>query len=81
MGGASTAQQYLTAGRLDEIRLHVAPLLLGAGTRLFPVEESRRVALELLETVSAPGADISCNATISAPSLSGDSNWNRTDCV
>ncbi|WP_263119919.1 dihydrofolate reductase family protein [Cellulomonas sp. RIT-PI-Y] len=34
-GGASTARQFLTAGLVDELRLHVAPVLLGAGERLF----------------------------------------------
>ena len=34
-GGASVAQQILNAGLLDEIQLHVAPTLLGGGTRLF----------------------------------------------
>jgi dihydrofolate reductase len=34
-GGASAAQQYLAAGLLDELQLHVAPLLLGDGVRLF----------------------------------------------
>jgi dihydrofolate reductase len=34
-GGAYAAQQYLRAGLLDEIRLHVVPVLLGGGTRLF----------------------------------------------
>jgi dihydrofolate reductase len=34
-GGASVAQQYLTAGLLDELQLHVAPILLGGGARLF----------------------------------------------
>lgn len=29
------ARQYLAAGLVDEIKLHVAPILLGAGTRLF----------------------------------------------
>src|ERR687883_1635912 len=33
-GGASTIRQYLAAGLIDELRLHVAPLLLGAGERL-----------------------------------------------
>jgi dihydrofolate reductase len=34
-GGAQTVQQALAAGLLDEIQLHLAPVLLGGGTRLF----------------------------------------------
>ena len=34
-GGASTVNQYLAAGAIDELRLHVAPIVLGAGERLF----------------------------------------------
>jgi len=34
-GGATTVNQYLAAGLIDELRLHIAPLTLGAGTRLF----------------------------------------------
>jgi dihydrofolate reductase len=34
-GGAATINQYLAAGLIDELRLHVAPLVLGAGERLF----------------------------------------------
>ena len=34
-GGATTVNQYLAAGHVDELRLHVVPLTLGAGTRLF----------------------------------------------
>ena len=34
-GGADTVNQYLAAGLIDELRLHVAPVLLGAGERLF----------------------------------------------
>ena len=34
-GGASAVQQYLAAGMLDELYLHVVPIVLGAGTRLF----------------------------------------------
>jgi dihydrofolate reductase len=35
MGGTTTINQYLTAGLVDELRLHIAPMTLGAGTRLF----------------------------------------------
>jgi dihydrofolate reductase len=34
-GGATTANQYLAAGLIDELRLHIVPITLGAGTRLF----------------------------------------------
>jgi dihydrofolate reductase len=34
-GGADVVQQYLRAGLLDELQLHVAPVLLGRGVRLF----------------------------------------------
>ena len=34
-GGASVVQQYLKAGLLDEMQIHVAPVLLGRGVRLF----------------------------------------------
>jgi dihydrofolate reductase len=34
-GGATTINQYLAAGLIDELRLHIVPLMLGAGTRLF----------------------------------------------
>lgn len=34
MGGSSVAQQAMNAGLVDELRLHIRPILLGAGTRL-----------------------------------------------
>ena len=33
-GGAETARQYLSAGLIDELRLHIAPVVLGSGERL-----------------------------------------------
>ncbi|VXB26268.1 Dihydrofolate reductase [Arthrobacter sp. 9AX] len=33
-GGAGTARQFLSAGLVDELRLHISPLLLGGGERL-----------------------------------------------
>jgi dihydrofolate reductase len=33
-GGAQTARQFLAAGLIDELRLHIAPMVLGAGERL-----------------------------------------------
>jgi dihydrofolate reductase len=34
-GGASTVNAYLQAGAIDELHLHISPMLLGAGERLF----------------------------------------------
>ncbi|MBO4260456.1 dihydrofolate reductase family protein [Streptomyces griseorubiginosus] len=34
-GGATTVNQYTAAGLIDELRLHIVPFTLGAGTRLF----------------------------------------------
>ena len=54
-GGADVAQQYLAAGHVDEMLLHIAPVLLGGGIRLFGglVGDLPRLALE--ETIPAPG--------------------------
>jgi dihydrofolate reductase len=34
-GGAEAVRQYLRAGLLDELQVHLVPLLLGGGVRLF----------------------------------------------
>jgi dihydrofolate reductase len=36
-GGANTAQQFLSAGLLDELQIHLVPVLIGGGLRLFDV--------------------------------------------
>jgi dihydrofolate reductase len=46
-GGGGTIQQVLGAGLLEELQLHVAPVLLAAGTRLFDDPRNRGVRLEL----------------------------------
>jgi dihydrofolate reductase len=53
-GGAEAAQQYLKAGLLDEIQLHVAPLLLGGGVRLFDTVGPDDARLDLTEVVESP---------------------------
>src|SRR5512132_3703401 len=45
-GGANVAQQYLKAGLIDEMQLHVVPVLLGAGARLFDNLEGAESGLE-----------------------------------
>lgn len=52
-GGALIAQQYLSAGLVDEMQLHVVPILLGGGQRLFDNVDDLH-GLTLVETVGAP---------------------------
>jgi dihydrofolate reductase len=53
-GGADVIQQALAAGLVDELQVHVAPTLLGGGTRLFG--EGRPVRLEATRVLSSPRA-------------------------
>ena len=48
MGGADVARQALVTELVDEVRLHLVPVLLGEGSRLFPESHSRRIELEPL---------------------------------
>lgn len=42
-GGAQTVRQYLSAGLIDELRLHIAPMILGAGERLLDGVENLKL--------------------------------------
>jgi dihydrofolate reductase len=53
-GGASVVQQYLEAGLLDELQVHVAPVLLGDGTSLFDRLGIGPVALETTRVIASP---------------------------
>jgi dihydrofolate reductase len=53
-GGADVCGQYLAAGLVDEMTLHVAPLVLGGGERLFDGGIPPR-EIELVEAIDAPG--------------------------
>ena len=53
-GGASTAQQYLRAGLVDELEVHVSPVLLGGGERLFDDIGGGTAGLELVDLVASP---------------------------
>ncbi|KUL21873.1 dihydrofolate reductase family protein [Streptomyces regalis] len=50
-GGASTVQQYLGEGLIDELQLHVVPALLGEGLRLFEGLGAARRSLEPVRVV------------------------------
>jgi dihydrofolate reductase len=51
-GGASAVQQFLAAGRLDELYLHVVPVVLGAGERL--LEGVGDPELEPVKVIASP---------------------------
>lgn len=52
-GGAHVARQYLKAGLVDEVQLHLAPTLLGGGERLFEDADALR-GMAMVKTVAAP---------------------------
>jgi dihydrofolate reductase len=53
-GGADAINQYLAAGLVDELELHVVPILLGSGERLF-AGVGPDLKLEELRAVEGPG--------------------------
>jgi dihydrofolate reductase len=53
-GGASIVQQYLRAGLLDELQIHVAPMLLGGGTRLLEHLGADPPRLEPTRVIESP---------------------------
>ncbi|MCV2463753.1 dihydrofolate reductase family protein [Streptomyces sp. ICN988] len=55
-GGAHTVRQYLAADLVDELQLHVVPVLLGDGLRLFEGLGARRRDLERVRVVETPPA-------------------------
>jgi dihydrofolate reductase len=53
-GGANTIQQYLGAGLLDELQIHLVPLLFGEGRRLFDDLDNDQVELKRTRVVESP---------------------------
>jgi dihydrofolate reductase len=54
-GGASTVQQYLGAGLVDELLISVVPVFLASGTRLFDNVGADARRPEQVEAIEAPG--------------------------
>jgi dihydrofolate reductase len=52
--GAAAAQECLRAGLLDELQLHLVPVLLGQGRRLFADLPPEHVELELVRALDGP---------------------------
>ncbi|MCC6457303.1 MAG: dihydrofolate reductase [Caldilineaceae bacterium] len=54
-GGANIIQQYLKAGLLDEIQIHLVPVLLGGGIRLFDHLGTEHIELESTRVIDSVG--------------------------
>ncbi len=54
IGGASTAQQALRAGLVDELHIDIMPVLLCGGLRLFEALGTEQIRLERMEVVKLP---------------------------
>jgi dihydrofolate reductase len=55
-GGANTAQQYIKAGLVDEIQIHLVPVLFGAGIRSFDQLGTEPTELEITRAIESPDA-------------------------
>lgn len=56
MGGAEIAQQFIRAGLIDEIQIHLVPVLFGSGIRLFDHLSSEHIQLETTEVINTTAA-------------------------
>lgn len=50
-GGANTLQQFLNAGLVDEFFIHLAPVFLGSGIRLFDGIDKDKYDLHIMEVI------------------------------
>jgi dihydrofolate reductase len=53
-GGANVVQQYLNSGLLDELQIHLSPVLLADGVRLFDNLASGQLGLECTRVIESP---------------------------
>lgn len=54
--GANVSQQFLKAGYVDELHIHIAPVLFMAGTKLFENIGDQHIELEVQSCTQTPGA-------------------------
>jgi dihydrofolate reductase len=55
VGGANVVQQFIKTGWLDEIEIHLIPILLGEGIRLFETMGTEPINLEQMSVTEDPG--------------------------
>ena len=56
MGGANIGQQFIRAGLVDEILIHLVPVLFGSGTRMFDHIGDEHIHLQTTQVIEAPAA-------------------------
>lgn len=56
MGGADIGQQYIKAGLVDELSIHLIPVLFGSGTPMFANLGEAHIQLEPVQTIETPEA-------------------------
>ncbi|MEQ7123742.1 dihydrofolate reductase family protein [Actinopolymorpha sp. B11F2] len=56
MGGADLGRQYIAAGLVDEISIHLVPVLFGSGTRMFEDPYEKHVQMEVVDVLCTPSA-------------------------
>jgi dihydrofolate reductase len=56
MGGAETGRQYIEAGLVDELSIHLIPVLFGSGTRMFEQLGDEHLQFEPVDTIQTKAA-------------------------
>ena len=56
MGGADIGQQFIKAGLVDEISIHLVPVIFGGGTRMFDKIGDEHIRLEPIGVIDTPAA-------------------------
>jgi dihydrofolate reductase len=54
--GANVAQQFLKRGLIDEVSIHLVPVVFGSGSRLFDGLEGEHISLEIIEVIQTAEA-------------------------
>jgi len=56
MGGAEIGQQFIRAGLVDKISIHLLPVLFGSGTRMFEHLGGEHIQLETVQVIETSAA-------------------------
>jgi dihydrofolate reductase len=54
ISGANVARQLLKLGLIDEVSIHLVPVLFGSGTPLLGDLDSKHISLEIIEVIQTP---------------------------